>query len=70
MDRMRKNYKKKELIKIALLITGSHPCLLRIITQGLTGCYGISACCSSHVYGHSGLKKEEKGIKIDWKRDR
>lgn len=69
MDRVRKNCKKKELIKIPLLITGSHPCLLRIITQGFIGCYRIPACCSSHVYGHSGGKKK-KGIKMGWKRDR
>lgn len=66
---MRKNCKKKNIIKIALLVMGSHPRLLKIITRAFIGCYGIPACCSSQVYGHSGGKKK-KGINIDWKRDR
>ena len=61
MDRMN-NCKKKKLIKIALLIIGSHPHLLRIITQELIWCYEIPACCSSHVYDHSGGRKKEEKV--------
>lgn len=69
MDRIRKNYKKKKLIKIALLVMGNYPCLLRILSQRFTWCYGIPACGSSRVHDHNGGMKN-KGRKIQWKKDK
>lgn len=48
---------------------GNQPYLVGIITQGLIWRYGILTCCSSHVYDHSGRKKNRGREKMDWQED-
>jgi hypothetical protein len=57
-----KDYKKEKFIKIVLQMMENYPFLLRNITRGLIGCYGIPACVSSPTYDHNDNDiKKEKG---------